>query len=139
MPTVTVSRQLRVAIEAAYDAWLDEGGIARWLFRTPDGELLRCSVDARVGGEFEVTEQREDVTAVHRGRYTRLDRPRSLAFDFWVEPYAEGAMTQVLIELEPNAQGCELTLTHDGVWEGWEERTALGWAMILDGLAGEVE
>jgi uncharacterized protein YndB with AHSA1/START domain len=131
--TVIVERRLAAPPEAVFDAWLDPEGLGQWLFRTPTGTLERVEVDPRVGGGFRVDERREDGVAEHHGEYVELDRPRRLAFDFWTSFSAE--RTRITIDIVAADGGSLLTLTHDGVWPDWADKTRMGWAMILDGLA----
>ncbi len=131
--TVQVSRHIAAPPEQVYDAWLDPEQAGRWLFRTPDGSLARCEIDARIGGRFRIDERRGDEVAEHYGEYVALDRPRRLAFDFWTSFSDE--RTRIAIDIAPEGDGARITLTHDGVWADWEERTRQGWTMILEGLA----
>jgi uncharacterized protein YndB with AHSA1/START domain len=130
---VEVSRHIAASPEQVYDAWLDPGHAGRWLFRTPDGNLARCEIDARVGGRFRIDERRGDDIAEHHGEYVALDRPRRLAFDFWASFSAE--RTRVTIDIAADGEGSRITLTHEGVWEGWQDKTRQGWTTIFDGLA----
>ena len=134
---VELSRRLAASSERVYDAWLDPGNAGRWLFRTPGGVLERCEIDARVGGRFRIDERRGGEVAEHHGEYVELDRPRRIAFNFWTSFSDE--RTRVTIALAPNGDGTLLTLTHEGVWEGWQDKTRQGWTMILDGLARTLE
>jgi len=130
--TVSVERRLAAPPEAVFDAWLDPEGLGQWLFRTPAGMLERVEVDPRVGGGFRVDERREDGVAEHHGEYVDLDRPRRLAFEFWTSFSAE--RTRVTIDIAAAEGGSLLTLTHEGVWADYEDRTRQGWTMILEGL-----
>ena len=130
---VIVERRIAASPAAVFDAWLDPDCLGLWLFRTPTGTLERVEVDARVGGGFRVDERREDGVAEHYGEYVQLDRAHRLAFDFWTSFSAE--RTRVTIDLAPAEGGALLTLSHDGVWADYEDRTRQGWTMILDGLA----
>lgn len=134
--TVQVSRHLAAPPERVYDAWLDPGHAGRWLFRTPEGTLARCEIDARVGGRFRIDEKRGDEIAEHHGEYVALERPLRLAFDFWTSFSAE--RTRVTLDIAAEGDGSRLTLTHEGVWDGWQDKTRQGWTMILDGLAGDL-
>jgi uncharacterized protein YndB with AHSA1/START domain len=134
---VTVTRDYAATPERVFDAWLDKEAIGRFLFRTPDGELSKVEIDARVGGTFQVDEQRGEMLAQHFGEYVEIDRPHRLAFKFRADPGAE--WTLVTIEIEPSESGSRLTLTHEGVWADYEERTQKGWGMIMDELAKVVE
>lgn len=131
--TVQVSRQIPAPPEQIYDAWLDPAHAGQWLFRTPDGTLARCEIDARVGGRFRIDERRGAELAEHHGEYVELDRPRRLAFDFWTSFSDE--RTRITVTIAPDGDGSLLTLTHEGVWADYEDRTRQGWTMILDGLA----
>lgn len=134
---VEVRRRIAATPEQVYDAWLDPESLGRWLFATPDGRMERCEVDARVGGGFRLDERRGGELAEHWGTYVELDRPRRLAFDFGTS--FEATPTRVTVTIATDGDGSLVTLTHDGVWSDWEERTRHGWGMILDGLARTLE
>jgi uncharacterized protein YndB with AHSA1/START domain len=127
---VRVSRRFAAAAERVFDAWLDVDQMSRWLFATPSGVMVHAEVDPRVGGRFLFTERRDGVDVEHHGLYVEIDRPRRLAFDFTV-PIASDEPTRVIIEVRPDGEGCELTLTHQGVLAEYAERTQGGWTMIL--------
>ena len=132
---VRESRRLDAPPERVLDAWLDPDSVGRWLFATPDGESVRCEIDARVGGRFRIDERRGDSVAEHFGEYVELDRPRRLAFTF-ATSFAPEAATLVTVTIERDGDGSRVTLVHEGVWADYEERTREGWTKILDGLAG---
>jgi uncharacterized protein YndB with AHSA1/START domain len=83
-------------------------------------------VDRRNGDEIE-----------HTGEYVEIDRPRRLVFTFSVPKFSSDS-TRVTLDIAPLATGCELTLTHDGVYQDYASRTAQGWTGILDKLAAVV-
>ncbi|HEY2444308.1 MAG TPA: SRPBCC domain-containing protein [Rhizomicrobium sp.] len=130
--SLKVSRRYAAAPERVFDAWLDPKTVGKWLFATPNGQMIRVEIDARVGGQFTIV-RREGDDIEHVGEYLEIDRPRRLVFTFGV-PKFSAEMTRVTVEIAPAGQGCELTLTHDGVLPEWAERTQSGWGMILDGL-----
>ncbi len=131
---IVVQRTFSVPAERVFDAWLDPGTAGRWLFATPQGEMLRVEMDARVGGSFLVVERRGDAEAEHWGTYREIDRPRRLVFTFAAAQDEEP--TLVTIEITPTPDGCALTLTHemDPQWAEYEDRTRTGWTSILTGL-----
>ena len=129
---VEVVRRIAATPEQVYDAWLDRESLGRWLFATPDGKMERCEVDARIGGGFRLDERRGGEVAEHWGTYVELDRPRRLAFDFATS--LSDAPTRVTVTIVPDGDGSLVTLTHDGVWTDYEERTRQGWGMILESL-----
>ena len=131
--SVEVSRHIDAPPERVFDAWLDPESLGRWLFATPDGAMERVEVDPRVGGRFQIDERRGDEVAEHSGTYVEIDRPRRLAFDFGTS--FEETPTRVTVDIAPDGSGSRVTLSHEGVWSDWEDRTRQGWTMILDGLA----
>lgn len=134
---LTVARDLAASPERVFDAWLDPAIARHFLFATPDGEMLTCEIDARVGGRGLIVERRASGDARHRLRFEEIDRPRRLVFLFAADPAEEGQWTRVTIEIAATATGARLTLTHemDPAWAAYEERTRNGWTMILDSLS----
>lgn len=136
--TLTITREFAAPPERVFDAWLDPAQARRFLFKTPDGEMLSCTIDARVGGEALIVERRGDREAHHHLRFEEIDRPRRLAFLFKASIAGDGddgAWTRVTVAIEPSGSGSRLTLTHEGVGSDYEGRTRHGWTMILDNLA----
>lgn len=131
--SLIVTRAYAAPPEAVFDAWLDAESVAQFLFVTPAGVMEKVEVDPRVGGGFIIAGRRGDLLATHRGTYLELERPRRLAFDFSIG--ADIPATRVSIAIAPSTEGCDLTLTHDGVWPDYAERTRAGWTGILEGLA----
>jgi len=131
---IVVKHRYAVPPERVFDAFLDVHTARRFLFATAAGEMITAEIDARVGGRFEFTERRPDLGAVrHVGEYLEIDRPRRLVFTFGVPQFHPG-ITTVTIEIRPHGEGCELTLTNDGLPPEYLERTRHGWTVILAGL-----
>lgn len=138
---LTVTRDIAASPEAVFDAWLDPAVARHFLFATPDGEMLTCEIDARVGGRALIVERRASGDAHHHLLFDEIDRPRRLAFRFRADPAKEGDWTRVAIDLAAQGDGTRLTLTHemDPGWAAYEEQTRKGWAMILASLATALE
>jgi uncharacterized protein YndB with AHSA1/START domain len=138
---LTVTRAFAAPATRVFDAWLDPADAARFLFATPDGDMIRCEIDPRVGGGFTLTERRPAGDAEHRGRYLTIERPHRLVFLFAATPADEGEWTRVTIEIAEAAGGCTLTLTHemDPQWAAYEAQTRKGWTTILESLARILE
>ncbi|HEY5711273.1 MAG TPA: SRPBCC domain-containing protein [Allosphingosinicella sp.] len=134
---VEITRRYDAATEVLFDAWLDPESVRHWLFATPDGVMERVEIEPRVGGRFRIEERRGTDLAEHYGEYVEIDRPRRLAFDFWTNFSAE--RTRITVAIVPDGDGSRMTLTHEGVWADYEDRTRQGWTMILEGLARTVE
>jgi uncharacterized protein YndB with AHSA1/START domain len=140
--TLTLTRLFAATPERVFDAWLDPVQVGRFLFATPGGAMVRVAIDARVGGEAVVVERRGAHEALHQLRYEAIERPRRLAFLFRAHLVGEAApdeWTRVTIEIAPDGDGARLTLTHEGVWTDYREKTRDGWTMILASLATVLE
>jgi uncharacterized protein YndB with AHSA1/START domain len=138
---LTVSRDFDASPEALFDAWLDPGLAGKFLFATPDGEMLKVEIDPRVGGRALIVDRRASGDARHHILYEVIDRPHRLVFLFRADPAEEGQWTRVSIEITARGDGSTLTLTHamDPAWASYEEQTRKGWTMILDSLARTME
>lgn len=130
--TVRVSRRFSHPAEVVFDAWLNPALAGKFLFATPTGVMRTVEIDAQVGGRFNIVETRDGEDAVHVGQYLEIDRPRRLVFSFGDN--IAFAATTVTLEIAATPEGCELTLTHDGVLDQWAARTNTGWTGILAGL-----
>ncbi|MBB4100031.1 SRPBCC family protein [Sphingomonas kyeonggiensis] len=133
---LTVTREFAASPERVFDAWLDPKDAARFLFATPDGEMLACEIDPRVGGHGRIVERRASGDAHHRIAFEAIERPRRLVFRFSADPAEDGEWTRVAIDIVPTHRGCTLTLTHemDPAWASYEDQTRKGWTMILESL-----
>jgi uncharacterized protein YndB with AHSA1/START domain len=131
---VVVTQQIAAPAERIFDAFLDVRIAQHFLFATATGEMLTAQLDARVGGRYEFTERRPEMGDVrHVGEYAAIERPRRLAFTFGV-PQFDPRMTMVTIDIRSTDDGCEVTVTNEGVPEKYAERNKEGWGIILAGL-----
>jgi uncharacterized protein YndB with AHSA1/START domain len=96
---ITVTRQIAAAPEAVFDAWLDPVSARRWLFATPDGQMIKAEIDSCVGGEFCFVDRRGDEDIEHLGEYLEIDRPRRLAFMFTVNQSDD--VSRVAVDFTP--------------------------------------
>ena len=140
--TLTITRDIVASPERVFDAWLDPAQACRFLFATPDGAMLTCTIDARVGGEALIVERRGEQEAHHWLCFEEIRRPHRLVFQFkagLAGSKDEGEWARVTIDIAPSDAGARLTLTHEGVWTDYEDRTRDGWTMTLGNLADTVE
>ncbi len=131
--TVCVRHRFSASAERVYDAWLDPQKASKFFFATATGTIVRCQIDARVGGGFTLVDRREGEDVAHTGTYLELERPRRIVFSFSVEKYAKDA-SRVTIDIAPLAQGCDVTITHaiPAKHADSAKRTTDGWAKMLD-------
>ncbi len=132
MTGVTVTHRFAASAERVYDAWLDPEKARRFLYTTLTGEIVRCDIDARVGGKYAIVDRRNGEDVLHEGTYLALERPHRIVFTLRVPKYSPDE-DRVTIEIKPLATGCELTLTTQTPDE-WVDNTRRGWTMILDVL-----
>jgi uncharacterized protein YndB with AHSA1/START domain len=138
---LTVTRDYAATAERVFDAWIDPEQARKFLFATPDGEMVRCEIDARVGGRALIVERRATGDARHRLKFETIERPHRLVFMFAADPAEEGQWTRVTVAITSTDGGCRLTLTHemDPQWGAYEVQTRQGWTMILESLARTTE
>ena len=132
MTSVTVTHRFAAPAAHVYDAWLDPEKMRRFLYATATGEVVRCDVDARVGGKYTIVDRRHGEDVLHEGTYLELERPTRIVFTLRVPKYSSDE-DRVTIEITPLAHGCELTLTTQTP-DAWADDARRGWAMILDVL-----
>ena len=76
-------------------------------------------------------------TAISEGENLEVDPPRRLVQSFtalWSEDVEREGTSRVTWEIEPIADSCRLTVTHDQLREGANDELYGGWPMILSGL-----
>ena len=144
---VRVAHRYAAPAERVFDAWLNPAQACRFLFATRTGNIMRCQIDAKVGGGFTVTDRRpyadgdESVfDAEHRGTFVEIVRPQRRVFDVSVEPY--GHSTRVTLEFQAmGPSACEVVVSED-VGEGedpaFEAQRRKGWATMLATLEREL-
>jgi uncharacterized protein YndB with AHSA1/START domain len=138
---VTVSREIAAPPERVFDAWINPRDAAKFLFATPEGTIVRCDIDARVGGRFLIIDRRADGDAEHHGEFIELDRPNRIRFLFRGPGTKEGEWSKVTVEIAAAGSGSLLTLVHEipPEWASYADPVRKGWSMILDTLATRME
>jgi uncharacterized protein YndB with AHSA1/START domain len=133
---VRVRREIAATPDEVFDAWLDPEALAEWM--RPDSILqTRATLDARVGGRYEILMHRAEDTILHRGEYRVIDRPRRLVFT-WISPATEQRESLVTVDFHPRGARTEIVVTHEhlpGDRETIVSHTG-GWTQAIDRLAG---
>jgi uncharacterized protein YndB with AHSA1/START domain len=107
-----LARRFDAPAERVFDAWLTRSMIDQWMFgpAVRDEEIVRLSIDPRVGGAFSFVVDRQGEEIDHIGKYLEIERPRRLVFTWAVAGERTGS--RVVIEIAPDAAGagtgCEL-------------------------------
>lgn len=146
---VRVQRAYACTAETLYDAWLDPAVARRFLFGTPTGEVIRCDIEPGVNGRLVIVDRRpmeadagSFIDVEHTGRFLQLDRPRRIAFSFSL-PQFQSRESTVVIDIEPQGDGCAVTLRHDlgpGLLDReMVERAEDGWTRMLAALEGALQ
>lgn len=131
---ITVTQHFKQSPDVVFAAWLDQRTAGSWLFKTENGKMTSVQITPKVGGSFSFIEDRDGVEAFHTGEYTDITAPKKLAFTFRVEESRENE-TDVIVNFVPAANGCDVTLVHNGIFPENAAQTRQGWTGILANLA----
>ncbi len=131
VPTLTVRREIAAPAQELFDAWLDPESIAVWM-RPGGSTRSKATVDARVGGTYEIIMYTDSGPIPHRGIYQEIDRPRRLVFT-WNSQYAGEHGSLVTVEFRPMRGATEIILTHERLpSEEMVKAHTKGWTDILE-------
>jgi uncharacterized protein YndB with AHSA1/START domain len=138
-PRVNVTRRFAHPRARVFAAWLDPERIGRWLFRTPGGVLKTCVCEPKVGGRFQIDEQRGDQLAQHFGQYLRIEPHERIVFSFTTDPNDEGV--EVEVRFADDGECCVMVLQHDlpEKYAEFLERARAGWTLIADNLERDMD
>jgi uncharacterized protein YndB with AHSA1/START domain/predicted SnoaL-like aldol condensation-catalyzing enzyme len=130
--SVRITQLLEASAERVFDGWLDPRSAGKWLFAAPNGTMVFCEIDPRVGGRFRLVDRRDGTDFEHTGAYAEIARPCRLVFTFSDFFFKD---TLVTVTIVPRGSGCELTLLHEHVPGDAARETESGWTEIVAGLA----
>jgi Activator of Hsp90 ATPase homolog 1-like protein len=98
--SVRVTRRFDASAERVYDAFLDPDTASRFMSMTATGQIVRCEIDARVGGAFAIVDRRDGEDVPHTGTFLELERPRRIVFTLSVEKHLSET-SKVTIQIAP--------------------------------------
>jgi uncharacterized protein YndB with AHSA1/START domain len=132
---VVVRRTIAASPEVLFDAWLDPIALATWM-RPGSTHSTVATVDARVGGRYEIVMHVDSGTVPHRGEYRAIERPRRLAFT-WESPHTGGRATLVTVDFVARDARTEIIITHEQLPEEKMQGHTNGWTSALEKLEGK--
>ena len=135
---VRASRRYGYPPEPVFDAWIDPKVACRWLFTSPMSETNDTRMDARIGGEWSITDRRGGVDYAALGEYLEIDRPRRLVFSFGM-PQFSPLSCKVIVEIVADGDGCLLTLSQTDVAPDALKPLEAGWSDMLDALSAIIQ
>lgn len=108
---IVVRRTIVATVDELFDAWLDPESLAQWMH---PGTTTRStvSVDARVGGAYEVVMNYDFGPRRHYGEYRAIERNRKLVFT-WHSDATLHTETLVTVEFKAATSNTEIVLTHE--------------------------
>ncbi|HEY3950250.1 SRPBCC family protein [Phenylobacterium sp.] len=123
---ITFMRRLARPVAKVWAALTVPERLADW--------LAKAEIDLRVGGRFSLHWDTHDYRMA--GVITELDPPRVLA---WTWPHEQHPDSVVRWTLEPDGDGCRLTLVQTNLTAPPLKNAAAGWHTHLEGLAGAAD
>lgn len=108
---IVVTRSIPATVEELFDAWLDPESLAQWMHPGTDARST-ATVDARVGGAFEVVMHYADGSKRHHGEYRVIERNRKLVFT-WFSDATHHTETLVTVVFNALSSSTEIVLTHE--------------------------
>ncbi len=129
---LVVRRTIPATAEELFDAWLDPQALAIWM-RPGNTHRTTATVEARVGGRYQIVMEAGERSIPHTGEYRVIDRPRRLVFT-WHSPHTGGRDTLVTVDFLAAAQHTEVVITHEWLPETQFDAHRGGWTSALDKL-----
>ncbi len=147
-----MTRNVDVASEKVFDAWLNPEMMKKWLF-TLEGTNQVAKNNPEVGGTWEIVDRRDGKDYRAIGEYLEINPSKKLVFTFEMPQFSETVDT-ITINLNELPQGCEMIFTqeiivpHEENWTKADIEKALkeshdgsehGWNLMFMGLKELVE
>lgn len=132
--SVVVKRTIAATVVELFDAFLEPTSLAQWM-HPGTSALSTASVDARVGGAFEVVMHHPRGDLRHYGIYREIKRNEKLVFT-WYSDATLHRETLVTVVLNVVSAGTEIVVTHEHIPHQEAARSRIeGWSEALCMLA----
>ena len=126
--------------ERIFQALTDPAQAARWWGRKDHYQFTQFNMDVRPGGKWSTkgTSPKMGDISVH-GEFLEVDPPKRLAYT-WNSSWME-VLTKVLWELNPQADGTLVKLTHSGFGGNVDQAQghSFGWTLVFSWLQAFAE
>ncbi|MEO8306686.1 MAG: SRPBCC domain-containing protein [Pseudomonadota bacterium] len=129
---VVVRRTIAASAEDLFDAWLDPQALGAWM-RPGEIHSTVATLDARVGGRYEIVMHGATEQYPHSGVYRVIDRPRRLVFT-WISRGTEQQESLVTVDFLARGQRTEVVVTHEKLPESARPSHTNGWTSGLSRL-----
>lgn len=134
---VRIQRLLPAIPQEVFDAWIDPDNLREW-FCPGTAALMSVELDVRVGGQFRLV-IRGEAESLITGEYREVVPPHRLVFT-WRSSVTHEEETLVTLDLRPQGEGTELTLTHERLPDADSAgKHEWGWTSIVTKLTGYLE
>ncbi|TWT02531.1 SRPBCC domain-containing protein [Planomicrobium sp. CPCC 101079] len=149
---ISMARRFEVRPERVFEAWVKPELMKKWLF-TSEATNKAVNNELRVGGKWEIVDQREGVEYRAAGEYQEVREPHKLVFTFEMPQFSE-ATDIIRVTISEVRDAAEMLFTQEIVVpheEGWNDedvnkaleeygaQTEKGWALMFDRLKQLVE
>ncbi|WP_395639024.1 SRPBCC domain-containing protein [Pseudolysinimonas sp.] len=134
--TVTISRRFAAAPDKVWAAWTTESGLRSWYAPLEGWIVGNASVDARLGGGYDVTFGPEPEGDLYReeGTYNVFTPIEKLAWDGRLTGEGASEQSSISITFTPDGDGTVLDITESGLSEESVDDHEMGWNGALDRL-----
>ncbi|MGJ8662052.1 MAG: SRPBCC family protein [Marinicella sp.] len=136
--SIKVKKTVNAPIEQVFDAWFDPTKLAQFMMPMPNMQQPDITIDAKVGGKFEIIMHVGEDKLPHTGEYIAIDRPHSMCFS-WLSAHSVSD-SEVRLNFTPvNAGSTQVELTHvKFANEQARDDHHGGWTHILDLFSQQV-
>lgn len=135
--TITITRQVPVGPDRAFEAWVDPAELAQWWW--PQWPDTTYEIEARTGGHYRIHSAAVGMGVT--GELTAYDPPHGFVMTWsWIsdgtpaEVDGDPVVDTVQVTFRPNSSGTEVTVRHTSTEHIAGGGAEQGWNDVLDRL-----